>query len=216
MVETVGITKAIVNLNDIQDKFNLTQTNDAEFFPEWFKELPDITDAEKATLDRLKHRYLYYAADAAITEGTVNIIILSPLLELTGLCDPPFKIRGEQFVKIEIEGGGSEAEPILEGFIDALVVQNQFWIVLIESKRYGFSVIQALPQTLAYMMANPNSELPSFGMITTGEDYLFIKLDHQTHQYGLSDKFTIAKHNNREFYEVLQIIKRIINGTVQE
>lgn len=51
---------------------------------------------------------------------------------------------------------------------------------------------------------------------TKGEDYLFIKLDHQTHQYGLSDKFTIAKHNNREFYEVLQIIKRIINGTVQE
>lgn len=106
-------------------------------------------------MNRLKNRYLYYAADDSITEGTVNIIMLSPLLDLMSLCDPPFKLQSEELVKVEIRNGGEE-ELILEGFIDALVAQNRFWVVLIESKLYGFSVMQALPQTLTYMMANLN------------------------------------------------------------
>lgn len=57
-------------------------------------------------MNRLKSRYLYYAADGETKEGTVNIIMLSTLLELIGLCDPPFKIKSEQLVKIEIENSG--------------------------------------------------------------------------------------------------------------
>lgn len=214
MVQTVGITKAITNLNEAHDKFNLSQTADTQFFTEWFEDLPEITDSEKEFLNRLKNRYLYYAADGAITEGTVNIIMVSPLLELMGLCDPPFKIRGEKFVKVEIEGGG-EDEPVLEGFIDALVVHNQFWVVLIESKRYGFSVMQALPQTLAYMMANPNSQMPVFGMITTGEDYIFIKLNQQVRQYALSHKFTILSDETSNLHRVVRVMKRIVRLYLQ-
>lgn len=214
MVQTVGITKAITNLNEAHDKFNLSQTTDTQFFTEWFENLPEITGSEKESLNRLKNRYLYYAADGAMTEGTVNIIMVSPLLELMGLVDPPFKIRGEKFVKVEIEDQGEE-ELILEGFIDALVVQNRLWIVLIESKRYGFSVMQALPQTLAYMMAHPNSEMPVFGMITTGEDYIFIKLNRQIRQYGMSNKFTLSNPHKNELQEVMQVMKRIVGLLVQ-
>jgi hypothetical protein len=127
-----------------------------------------------------------------------------------GLCDPPFKIKSEQLVKVEINNGGEE-ELILEGFIDALVVQNRFWVVLIESKRYGFSVIQALPQTLTYMMANPNLEIPIFGMIMTGEDYIFVKLNQQQRLYALSNKFTLSNPQKNEMYDVMQVMKRIIN-----
>ena len=214
MLKTVGITKAITNLNEAHTKFNLSQTNESEFFTEWFEDLPELTDSEKASLNRLKSRYLYYAVDGSITEGTVNIIMLSPLLELMGLCDPPFKIQSEKLVKVEIENGGEE-EPVLEGFIDALVVQNRLWVVLIESKRYGLSVMQALGQTLAYMMANPNLEMPVFGMITTGEDYIFIKLNQQARQYGLSNKFTLSNPRENELYEVMQVIKRIVSLVVQ-
>ncbi|MBW4509537.1 MAG: type I restriction endonuclease subunit R [Scytonematopsis contorta HA4267-MV1] len=210
MVQTVGITKAITNLNEAHAKFNLSQTADSEFFTEWFNNLPSLIDTEKESLNRLKNRYLYYAADGAITEGTVNIIILSPLLELIGLCDPPFKIRSEQLVKVAIENG-SEEETILEGFIDTLVVQNKLWVVLIESKHYGFSVLQALPQTLAYMMANPNSETPVFGMISNGEDYIFVKLSQQQRQYALSKKFTLSNPQKNELFEVTQVIKQIIS-----
>jgi hypothetical protein len=213
MVQTVGIIKAITNLNEAHAKLNLSQTADPEFFTEWFENLPELIESEKATLNRLKSRYLYYAADGSITEGAVNIIMLAPLLELMGLCDPPFKIQSEKLVKIEIENGGEE--PMLEGFSDALVVQDRLWVVLIESKRYGLSVMQALGQTLAYMMANPNLEMPVFGMITTGEDYIFIKLNQQTHSYDLSDKFTLSKRRNNELYEVLRVMKRIVSLVTQ-
>ncbi len=211
MVETVAVTRAITNLNEAHEKFRLTQTNDPQFFTEWYEDLPNITEAEKASLDRLKNRYLYYIADGAISEGTVNIIMLSPLLELLGLCDPPYKIRGEKYVQIEIDQG----DTILQGRIDALVVQNLLWVVLIESKQYGFSVLQALPQTLTYMMANPNSETPVFALIMTGEDYMFVKLNQQSRQYARSNKFTIANPQNNELYDVVRVMKRIIGLSVQ-
>ncbi len=209
MVQTVGITKAITNLEAAQEKFNLSQTDDRLFFTEWSDNLPELNEREKTELDRLKNRYLYYVRKGKLTEGTIKIILLSPLLELMGLCDPPFEIQGERYVKVEIEDGGEE-EPVLEGYIDALVVQDKLWIVLIESKRYGFSVMQALGQTLAYMMANPNSESPFFGMITNGEDYIFVKLDKRSRQYALSDKFTLIKQSSNELYEVVRAIKRFI------
>ncbi len=206
MVQTVGITKAITNLNEAHNKFNLTQTGDLQFFTEWFEDLPEITDREKEFLNRLKNRYLDYAADGAIAEGTIDKIMVSPLLDLIGLFDLPFKIRGEKFVTVEIDNG----DTLLEGFIDAVVVQNQFWVVVIEEKRFNVNVLQALPQTLAYMMANPHSEIPVFGMITTGDDYIFIKLNQQVRQYDLSNKFTaISRDKNNNLFRVLRVIKRI-------
>ncbi len=207
MPETIGIAKAITNLNVAHERLNLSPTNDPNFFTEWQQDLPELTKEEKLVLNRLKNRYLYYAADGFVLEGTVSIIILSPLLELLGLCDSPFKIRGEKFVKVEIENGNTQ----LEGFIDALVIKDSFWIVLIEAKQYGFSVLQALPQTLAYLVANPNVETPVFGMILTGEDYIFVKFDRQLGQYALSRKFTLVNPQDNELYDVARVIKRIIS-----
>lgn len=210
MVETIAVTQAITKLNDIHDKFNLIPATEPQFFTEWMDELPDITDGEKANLDRLKNRYLYYVADGAISEGIVNIIMLSPLLELMGFCDPPYKVRGEKYVQIELQN----EDQILQGRIDALVVQNQFWVVLIEAKQYTFSVLLALPQTLAYMMAHPDSARPVFALIMTGEDYMFVKLNRQTHQYDRSKKFTIANPHNNELYDVVRVMKRIVNSNL--
>ncbi|MFB2898192.1 type I restriction endonuclease subunit R [Aerosakkonemataceae cyanobacterium BLCC-F50] len=207
MPEVVGISKAITNLNVAHERLNLSPTNEPNFFTEWWQDLPELTEEEKQALNRLKNRYLYYAADGFVLEGTVSIIILSPLLELLGLCDSPFKIRGEKFVKVEIENGNTQ----LEGFIDALVIKDLFWVVLIEAKQYSFSVLQALPQTLAYMVANPNLETPVFGLIMTGEDYIFIKLNQQSRQYALSKKFTLVNPQVNELYDVVRVIKRIMS-----
>jgi len=207
MPKTIGIAKAITNLNVAHERLNLSPTNEPNFFTEWWQDLPELTEEEKQVLNRLKNRYLYYAADGFVLEGTVSIIILSPLLELLGLCDSPFKIRGEKFVKVEIEYGYTQ----LEGFIDALVIKDLFWVVLIEAKQYSFSVLQALPQTLAYMVANPNIETPVFGLIMTGEDYIFVKLNQQLGQYALSRKFTLVNPQENELYEVVRVIKIIMS-----
>ena len=205
MVQTVAITEVILTLNDVQKKFNLSQTTDSQFFPEWFEGLPELTETEKESLNRLKNRFLYYVANGAITEGTINLIMVSPLLEMLHLFDPPFKVRGEASVKVELE----DEDTVVQGRIDALVVQEQFWVVVIEAKRHGFNTSLAIPQAIAYMMANPHPERPVFGMVTNGEDYVFIKLSQQMQQYDLSDKFTLLKRSKNELYEVLQVMKRI-------
>lgn len=214
MVQTVGITKAITNLEEVREKFNLSLSNNSGFFTEWLEAEDPLSDSDRRSLDRFKTRYFAYVDKGKIAEGTVKIIMLSPLLELMGLCDPPFEIQAEKFVKFEIEAGGGEEEPILEGYIDALVVREQVWVVLIESKRNGFSVRQALPQTLAYMMANRNSQNPIFGMIMNGEDYIFIKLDRQLGEYALSKKFTLDNPQNNELYEVVRIVNWLVNLSV--
>ncbi|HIK40864.1 type I restriction endonuclease subunit R [Thermoleptolyngbya sp. M55_K2018_002] len=209
MTQPTAITTAITNLKEAQERFNLQLAESADFFIEWFTELPGLTHAETAALDRLKQRYQYYAADGSITEGTVDVILVSPLLELLGLCDPPYKIRAEKYVQIEIEDGDRR----LQGLIDVLVVQDQLWLVLIESKRFGFSVLQALPQTLAYLSAAPQSDRPVYGLITTGEDYLFVKLDGRSRQYDLSDKFTLTTRRDNQLYTVAQVIKRLMHAS---
>mgnify|MGYP006266998701 CR=1 FL=1 len=200
---TTGITKAITNINEAHARLGISPSQDVNFFTEWQGNLPPLTDAEKARLDRLKQRYLYYADSGAITEGTVNLILLSPLLETLGFIDPPYQIRGEKYIRFEIEDG----DTLLDGLIDALLIQERLWLIVIESKRYGFSVRQALAQTLAYMAGAPFS--PVFALITTGEDYLFVKLDRSSSHYALSDKFTLSTAEGNQLYRVAQILKQL-------
>ncbi|MGA7936255.1 MAG: hypothetical protein WCA35_22060 [Kovacikia sp.] len=79
-----------------------------------------MTVIEQARLDRLKQRCLYYADSGAITKGTVNLILLSPLLETLGFIDPPYQVRGEEYVRFEIEDGDTQ----LDGLFDALVIHD--------------------------------------------------------------------------------------------
>jgi hypothetical protein len=206
MVVKVGITRAITNLNEAHVKFKIHPASDPAFFTEWVEEFPDLSDREKQALDHLKQHYYYYAADGAITEGTVNLILLSPLLEILGLCDPPYKVRGERSVSVAIDDGNT----VLEGYIDALVVKEELWVILIEGKRYGFSVMQALPQTLAYLVAQPDLNQPTFATITNGEDYIFVKFDPRLKRYDLSDKFTLSRRRENDLYVVAQIMKRLV------
>lgn len=205
MLSSRAVTEAVTSLNDAERILQITRSHDPDFFLEWRDALLELTDLERQTLDRLKERYLYYAADNTIAEGTLNIILLAPLLELGHLCDPPFKLRAEQSVRVTLE----DREMILQGFIDALVIHDRFWIIVIESKRYGFNVSFALPQALTYMMANPVKERPLFGLATNGEDYIFIKLDRSSARYDFSDKLTLSTIDNRQFYQTFQILKTL-------
>ncbi|MEM9165021.1 MAG: type I restriction enzyme HsdR N-terminal domain-containing protein [Cyanobacteria bacterium P01_F01_bin.4] len=205
MVQTIAVTDAIVNLNEVHQRFGLQLNSTTRFFTEWQQSLPALTQTETAALNRYRDRYLFYTAEGSISEGTVNIIMVSPLLELLGLCDPPHKILGERYVTLAIDNG----ETLLKGRIDVLILQENVWIVLIEAKHFGFSVMQALPQTLTYMMASPKSADPLFAMITTGEDFLFLKLQRQTSEYALSHKFTLLSDESHNLHQAVRILKRL-------
>jgi hypothetical protein len=206
VAQTLAVTDAVTTLNQAEARFNLHRTTDPQFFPEWVDALPELTEQEKKTLDHIKTIYLYQRADGSLAEGAINLLLTSPLLYLAGLCDPPFKIRAEVSVKIEIADG----DTILQGRIDTLVLQNRLWIVVVESKRTTFPCPDAIPQVLAYMMANPNSDLPSFGLVTNGDQFIFVKsVKTPLPLYDLSDDFSLFSRRRNELSEVLRILKRL-------
>jgi len=93
---------------------------------------------------------------------------------------------------------------IIRGRIDVLVIKNRLWLLVIESKRSDFAVTRAIPQALAYMMSNSETMQPTFGMITNGNEFLFLKTSQN--EYANSRLFSLVNPNN-ELYEVLQVLK---------
>jgi len=194
-----------INLIDLKEKFGLKLSDDNQFFTEWLEHLPEIADLEKQYLDRVKVNYLNLVEHRPISEEMVKMVVLSPLLDLAGFYRPPFYVETETSVEISAEDEGE----IVKGRIDVLVLNQQFWLLVIESKQAGFSLITAIPQALAYMLGNPDLERPVFGLVTNGSNFIFLKLIKQdTLYYALSDEFTLLKREN-ELYRILRILKNI-------
>lgn len=202
---SIAIPEAITTLAEAEQRFNLLRAEDEAFFSEWQTGLPELSITEQTGLDELRRRYLYQRSEGQLLEGTVTLLLASPLLTIAGFYDPPFRVRAEESVQLTLDDG----EEVLQGRIDVLVLLNQLWGVVLESKKTALSVWAALPQMLAYLMANPQPENPSFGILTNGDDILFVKLiQGAQRQYGLSRVFAplISK---RELYNALQILKRM-------
>ena len=89
------------------------------------------------------------------------------------------------------------------------MLKNRLWLLVIESKRSDFAVTRAIPQALAYMLGNPDMAQPTFGMITNGNEFLFLKGTRQpTGEYANSRLFLLVNPNNK-LYVVLQVLKRL-------
>ncbi|MEH1766972.1 type I restriction endonuclease subunit R [Nostoc sp.] len=205
MVSSVGITDTIKSLNDLQTRCNLTQADSDRFFYEWIDELPELNQQEQAGIARIKQRYDYHRVDGLLLEGTINLLVVSPLLELTGFLDPPYRIRSPYGVALELE----DPDETIRGFIDTLVVQEKLWILVVESKRTSIPVAAALPQLLAHMLTNPQSDKSVFGMATNGDEFVFLKLTlTDTPQYDVSRTFSLFPRRH-ELAEVLRILKRL-------
>ena len=107
----------------------------------------------------MQARFDRHRSRGFLAEGTISQLLISPLLTVAGLYDEPFFVTTESSLEIEL----ADRDEILQGHIDTLHVQQQFWVLVIESKStIVLSVV--LPQALTYMMANPHSEHPVYGV----------------------------------------------------
>jgi hypothetical protein len=216
MVQT-AVTKVIQTLGDVHDRLGLSRSPAVDFFPEWQQDLPELTVANQEMLDdlrsvvdhRTRQRFRYHREAGQVTEGMVNAIVVSPLLEIAGFYDPPFRLRAEQSIEIET----AQADRVLRGRIDFLVMQDGFWQVVIESKETTFDIEVGIPQLLTYMMAAPSQQSALFGMVTNGSSFVFVKLDRSQAQYDFSDVYTMLSRAN-PLYPVLQILKRVAQRIV--
>ncbi|MFW5667439.1 MAG: restriction endonuclease subunit R [Coleofasciculus sp.] len=203
MVQT--LQAETITLRELITLYGLQLVEDDQFFREWQDNLPELTNQEKQLLDQIKAGYINLRNYPPLLENTVNIAVLSPLLFVGQFYLPPFHIKLEKSVQIATDDGGT----VIKGRIDLLLLHEQFWVSVIESKQVAYSVEAGLDQLLAYMLATPHPEKPVFGMITSGGSFMFIKLvKGEPPQYATSDIFDIRNRGN-ELYNVLSILKRL-------
>jgi len=200
---TQSLQAKTLTLRDVKTKFNFQLAEDEQFFREWIDDLPEITDEEKRYLDKVKAGYTN-SAEYPMIEDTVKMVVLAPLLFLAGFFLTPFHIESEKSVELVTV----DEDILVRGSIDILLLIESFWVVAIEAKRAQYSLEAGLPQLLFYMLSNPNPDRPTFGLLTNGSNFRFIKLIKQdTPQYALSYEFVIDRA--QDFYEVFRIFKRI-------
>jgi predicted type IV restriction endonuclease len=201
MVEVISADK--VTLFELEKNFGLQQINDNQFFLEWQLSLPELTDVEKQRLERVKAVYSNLAR-RSVLENTIKMAIVSPLLDLAGFFLPPFYVNSEEEVRITAE----DANVVVRGRIDVLVLKEQFWVLVIESKRAEFSLKVGIPQVLAYMLATPQPTQPLYGMVTNGSNFVFLKMIREdTPCFMRSQEFILER--GHDIYTVLQVLKQL-------
>lgn len=203
MATSTGVSETITTLQDLQQRLGPAQTLRSDFFTELTDGLPDLTAQERADVERIKQRYDYHRLDGLLLEGTINLVVTAPLLELLGFVDPPFRLKSPYGIVLDLE----DPEETIRGFIDVLVLQERLWILTVESKRTSISVPAAFPQLLAYMAANPDRQFPQYGMATNGDEFVFLKLGTGL-EYDTSRSFSLFPRRH-ELGHVAQILKAL-------
>ncbi|MGK7901911.1 MAG: restriction endonuclease subunit R [Hormoscilla sp.] len=200
------ISASVIPIDELEARFNLVEVDDEHFFPEWQTNLPEIPDAEKQMLDKVKAGYFNLLRHPPLLEHPIRMAVIAPLLFFADFFLSPFHIKYENTVTLEGEDDGR----IVEGKMDVLVLKDQLWVTVIESKQAFYSLEAGRAQILSYMLANPQPEKPSFGMITNGGSFLFLKLvQGNPSQYATSDPFDMLKKRENDLYNVLKILKHL-------
>jgi hypothetical protein len=193
-----------LSLHEVKSRFNLQQVWDDQFFWEWQGELPKVTDSEKHWLDQVKADFLSLA-EYPLHEEVVKLFVLAPLLSLAGLARLPFLTVAEKQVEIAFE----EENKVIRGRIDLLILHERLWAVVIEAKAKRLDMMEALPQALFHMMNSPHLDAPTYGLLTNGNRFIFVKLMRRdAPQFALSEDFSLQSKRN-QLHEVLAILKRL-------
>ena len=205
MVQLLRISEE-TSLEGLERDFQLQRNDDRDFFREWRQELVNLSQGDRDALKRITEFYKNISRKSVVSENIVKMAILSPLLDLAGFYSSQFAIADEESITVSAIDG----ETIYRGRIDILVIQQSLWILVIESKSSSFSLHKALPQALAYMLASPNPAKTTFGLITNGSEYRFVKLDATGNApiYATSSLFSIFPPDD-DLPAVLQILRRL-------
>jgi hypothetical protein len=226
MVQTVAAEQ--LTLYDLERKFSLQRTYESAFFSEWQGPLPTLTALEQERLARVRQHYRHLGTKPVL-EGMVKMVVVSPLLDLAGFFDPPFYSTSEASMQLTAKDGSLT----VRGKMDVLVLLEDLWVLVIESKRAEFSIKVGIPQVLAYMLAAPQpaymlaapqpaymlaapqpAQAPRYGLVTNGNSFTFLKLAAaptatRNLLYGQSDVFDIERGD--DLPTVVQILKQLGN-----
>ena len=210
MVQTIAANA--VTLRDLKQAFGVRHVPDPTFFSECLETNAALSQTDKHYLDRVKANFVELMEDLPMLENSVKMVVLAPLLDLAGFYHKPFRIETESSVELAMEDEGT----VIRGRIGVLVLKHQLWLLVIESKRSDFSVTRAIPQALAYMLSQPEVAQPAFGMITNGNEFLFLKTQrYPMVEYANSQLFSLINPEN-DLYTVLNILKQLGSAVISK
>lgn len=212
MVQTLAISKAMTSMAEVQSRFAIDYATSPTFFPEWQQDLPTLTEADYTQIAHIQQRFIQHRDRGSLPEGTVDKLMISPLLDLAGLYDSRFTIRTESSVEIVLEEQGE----ILQGRMDTLILNDQIWILVVEAKNSTFALSVALPQLLTYMLSAPETDKTAkFGLVTNGEEFRFVKLQSARQAdralLDLSAVLSVMPPSRSQLPQVVQILKGLAN-----
>jgi hypothetical protein len=206
-----------LTIGEVKECFQLEQVRDLAFFPEWQGLTPQLSAADQQVLDELQVDFCELQEHSP-HEEIVKMFSLSPLLRIAGLAKYPFIPKAEHIIEIDLSYEDEDDEvQLVRGKIDIIVSHENLWQVIVETKRSQSNVMQALPQTLTYMMTTPPSDdlrsgethRPIFGLCTNGTDFVFVKMQRGAkNQYALSGLFSMYQPTN-DLYQVVTILRNL-------
>jgi hypothetical protein len=196
-----------VDLETLTAAFQLKAVQVDGFFEEWRSDLPGVSEADRQFLDKVRLGFWNAIEHPPLLEN-----VLGPLLLLADVQLSPSQMEVEKSIEITAQ----DAETTVRGQIDILVLREGFWVLVIESKESSFSIEVGLAQILSYMLAQPDRDRPTFGLIASGGSFVFLKLVRgEVNRYALSRVFEIRNPGN-DLYEVLAVLKRLASTSMLE
>ncbi|WP_071592014.1 hypothetical protein [Baaleninema simplex] len=58
MTSIRAISQALTSMAQLEARFDLAAAQSDRFFPEWYEDLPSLTAEERASLDKIRHRWM--------------------------------------------------------------------------------------------------------------------------------------------------------------
>ena len=193
-----------ITLKEVKRQFDLKLLSRDSFFQDWPPLATELTELESAQLNRLQQNYANLYEYRHFSKEFVKMVVLSPLLDLAGFYQAPFRLLTEESVEIVSVDEGTT----VKGKIDALVVKQRLWVLVIESKSTQYDVIQALPQALVYMLGAPNKTKPVYGLLINGREFVFLKLSYQPEPV-CTQSFPLLIDRDTDLLQVLSMLKHL-------
>jgi hypothetical protein len=205
-----------LSLGEVHRKLNLQVSRDRTFFHEWRGVSSSLSEADQENLNQLNDD-LREMREYPVHEEIVKIFALGPILRLAGMAKYPFLPKAEHIIEIDLSYEDKDEEAvIIRGRIDILITHANLWAIVIETKRSSSNVLEALPQTLSYMMASKENYHPIYGLCTNGTDFVFVKLiKGDVNQYAMSNIFPIYDQDSNKLFDVVDILRHLATIVLQ-
>ena len=197
-----------VYLASLRQNSGLTLTDATEFIEEWENNLPMLSLNKQQHLDTLRLGYLNHADHLNALSNLVEMAIVGPLLSLSGCFSQPLRIKNEKTFQVATPSQIGEIARKLHIWR----LKETIWLMIVQSQGWELSIEAGLNQLISHLMFSPHTEKPLYGLVVTGGEFIFVKLQRKKDQilYATSD-VSVMRKNNVDLYHVFRILKSWVN-----